>query len=58
LLAQQPLRLAVQLLDELARQHARVDDLHPAPDAKLLQRQLQRHHLVLGPACQPREQQR
>ena len=40
LLPKQPLRLPVELLDELARKNARVHDLHPAPDAELAERKL------------------
>ena len=49
LLPKQALRLAVQLLDELARQQARVHDLHPAAYAELGQRRFQHQHLVLRP---------
>ena len=55
LLAQEALRLPVQLLDELAGQQAGVQDLHPAPDAILHQGQPQDGHLVLCPAGGGRE---
>ena len=50
LLAQQPLRLAVELLDHLAREQARRLDLHPAADAEPHQAELERRSLVGGPA--------
>lgn len=50
LLAQQPLRLPVELLDHLAGEQARRLDLHPAADAEPHQAELERRGLVGGPS--------
>ena len=55
LLPQQALRLAVQLLDELARQEPRLQDLHPPPHALLHQAQFEDLGLLLCPAGSRRE---
>jgi hypothetical protein len=49
LLPQQTLRLPVELLDELAWQEARLDDLDPAPHAILCQAELQDVGLLFRP---------
>ena len=49
LLPEQPLRLAVELLDHLAREQAGRLDLHPAADAEAHQAELERRGLVRGP---------
>ena len=55
LLAQQALRLAVQLLDHFAWQQAGLQDLHPAAYPVLHQAQLQDVGLLLRPARRGRE---
>jgi hypothetical protein len=55
LLAEQPLRLAAELLRRLAGQHAGRRDAAPRPDAPRHDGELEQLHLLLGPARRERE---
>lgn len=50
LLAKEPLGLAIQLLDEFARQQASLQDLDPSAYPKLHQAKLQQMCFLLGPS--------